>query len=89
MHIGDCEGFDKLAIRYCTEHNISYTIFFADKEAYGRHAGLIRTRNMILGASCLLAFPTTDSSGTYSAINISIGLGIPRADEPTRIPVLA
>lgn len=89
MHVGDCRGFDTLAIRYCTEHHISYTVFYANWEAYGNRAGAIRNRDLIRGSECLLAFPLSNSRGTHSAINMSAILEIPhtvfRYEPPVQI----
>lgn len=76
IHVGDAKGVDSLVVRFCSENNINYQIFKADWNKYGKGAGPIRNRELINGTSILIAFPSNNSKGTISAINIANELNI-------------
>lgn len=47
VHVGDARGVDTLTIRWCRENGITYTVFYADWDEWGRQAGPIRNQEMI------------------------------------------
>lgn len=76
VNVGDARGVDSLVVRYCIENSISYTVFVADWNKYGKAAGPIRNQDIIKGTFLLIAFPTVDSKGTIHAINYANKIGI-------------
>ena len=76
IHVGDAKGVDKLVIQYCKNNNIEYKIFYANWNKYGKPAGPIRNIEMIKNSQKLIAFPSEESKGTISSINIAKNLEI-------------
>lgn len=77
--VGDCTGLDSLVRTYCKKNNIAYKVFEADWEKYGRAAGPIRNKAMLLEADALIAFhyDIAKSRGTKDAIRQATKLKIP------------
>lgn len=72
------ESVDKIAQRWANLHGIQTEEHPADWEGYGRAAGPMRNKHMVnLGADICLAFPLSDSRGTFNCIKLASAAGIP------------
>lgn len=65
---GGARGADFLGEQWAKRNNISYTVFTANWDRYGKAAGPIRNELMASYAEALIAFPAKDSVGTYDMI---------------------
>ncbi|MAK71184.1 MAG: hypothetical protein CMF19_03935 [Idiomarinaceae bacterium] len=68
---GGARGADRLGERYAREHDLSYRIFPAQWDKYGKSAGYKRNEQMAEYADCLIAFHQNGSRGTQHMINIA------------------
>lgn len=79
VYVGDAKGVDKLALRWCKENGITYYIFRAEWEEYGKWAGPERNRDMIrLGGEAVIALWDGESKGTRNMIWEAEKAGLPR-----------
>jgi len=67
---GGALGVDKLAADYAVSHGIRLVEFLPDYKRYGRRAPLVRNAQIADYADELLAFPKSDSRGTYHTIKL-------------------
>jgi hypothetical protein len=76
---GDCPtGADNIADRWARTWGWKVEPHPADWNRYGRKAGPIRNQQMVdLGADVCLAFPLSDSRGTYDCMTRAKAAGIP------------
>jgi hypothetical protein len=69
VYVGDAKGVDAMAVRWCQENGITYRIFKAEWDLYGRGAGPERNGEMIMaGGQALIAFWDGTSKGTKNMI---------------------
>ena len=74
---GAAIGADTLAVKYADEHSKQKLIYPANWSKYGRAAGPIRNKLICECSDVILAFPTTDSIGTYDTIRQAKAFDIP------------
>lgn len=78
VYVGDVRGVDKLALRWCKENGITYYIFRAEWEEYGKSAGPERNRDMIrFGGEAVIALWDGESKGTRNMLWEAEKAGIP------------
>ncbi len=78
VHGGCRTGADAMADGYARSVGLDVEVFKADWQQYGRAAGPIRNRQMLLsGADELLAFIRNNSTGASGTVEIAKELGIP------------
>jgi hypothetical protein len=78
VFVGDARGVDALAVRWCKENGITYQIFRAEWNLYGRGAGPERNKDMILaGGEALIAIYEGESKGTKNMMAQAERAGIP------------
>lgn len=65
---GGAQGADALAETYAREHSIPVEVYHADWSKYGKRAGPIRNSQIVKAATHVIAFPLSDSVGTYDTI---------------------
>lgn len=68
---GGARGADSLARRYANENNIELQEFLPDWNKYGKKAGFIRNKDIVINADYVIAFWDCLSKGTLSSINIA------------------
>lgn len=66
---GGAKGADALAERFASKYNIKTVIFKAEWNLYGKSAGPRRNTEIINFADEVVAFPSSDSIGTYDSID--------------------
>ena len=71
LYFGECQGVDKMALKYAKENEIPYKIYYADWKTHGLKAGPLRNQEMITISTHLWAFLSKDSKGTKNAINLA------------------
>jgi len=74
---GGCIGADKLAERYARSHKIPLKLFLPDWCKYGKSAGPIRNRQIVLNSNLIIAFWDGISKGTLSTIQLAKNLNTP------------
>ena len=72
---GGAKGVDSLADKYAREHGITFMMFPAEWDKYGKAAGPIRNEQIVNEADMVIAFLAPDSRGTKSTINIAFKAG--------------
>lgn len=65
---GGARGADALAVAYACFHNIPYTEYLPRYDLLGKGAPLVRNREIIDDCDLVVAFPNSDSRGTFHAI---------------------
>jgi predicted Rossmann fold nucleotide-binding protein DprA/Smf involved in DNA uptake len=73
---GGSAGVDSLAERWAKENQIfGFTVYNAQWSKYGKCAG--PRRNLLIAESCdvMIAFPASNSKGTYNSIRLAEKLG--------------
>lgn len=78
--VGDCPtGVDRITRDFATDNHIPCTVFEADWSTFGRSAGPKRNRQMVAGATALLAIKKAEAPnrGTSSAIREAERLTLP------------
>lgn len=74
---GGAQGLDSMVERWCNENSIPTTIYKPQyQHANDRQAPLRRNIDIVRNTSFLLAFPTSDSRGTWHAVNEAKKMGI-------------
>ena len=73
---GTAKGADRLGERWAIERNIPVERFYADWAKFGKSAGPIRNAQMASIAEALIAFPSKESCGTRSMIEIAKRCGL-------------
>lgn len=73
---GHAKGVDRLGERWAIENNINLTIFPAEWNEYGWHAGLIRNLQMADYADALIAIMENESNGTAHMIKTAQERGL-------------
>ena len=68
---GGAKGADALAERYAAERGIPVTVIRPDWEKFGRAAGVLRNRDIVTAADCVVAFWDGSSRGTKSTIDLA------------------
>jgi cobalamin biosynthesis protein CbiG len=68
---GGARGADHLAELFAKEHNIDTIIFKADWNTLGKKAGILRNTDIVNESTHMIAFPTTNSIGTWDSIRKS------------------
>jgi len=68
---GGAKGADSLAERFAKENNIKTMIFPADWVKYGKKAGYIRNKDIILNSDTVIAFWDGISKGTKISIDLA------------------
>lgn len=78
IFVGDAKGVDALVVRWCKENGITYRIFKAEWNLYGKSAGPERNREMIrAGGEALVAVWDGESKGTKNMIQQAKQHGLP------------
>lgn len=72
---GGAKGVDSIAENYARKNNLPVTIFKPDWKRFGRGAGMIRNRDIVLESQQVLAFWDGSSKGTLNSINLAIKHG--------------
>ncbi len=73
---GGCEGTDKMAERFAEDNGIPIKVFLPDWKRYGKAAGPIRNRQMIVFIKdfdfrYVIAFTSDKSRGTRNTIDLA------------------
>jgi len=68
---GGCRGTDLLAERYAKENKISTKIFYANWKLFGARAGPLRNKEIVEYSDMMIAFLSSKSRGTLSAISLA------------------
>lgn len=68
---GGAKGADKLAEKWAHQNNVETLIFEPDWEKFGRSAGYLRNKDIVLNSNRLIAFWDGVSKGTLHSINIA------------------
>ena len=68
---GRCRGADLLGERYANEHGYKTELFPARWDRYGKTAGIIRNKEMVNAADCIICFWDGKSKGTGALINLA------------------
>lgn len=74
---GGARGADSLARQYAMENGIPIKEFIPQWEIYGKSAGYIRNKEIVLHADEVIAFWDGKSKGTQHSINIANEMGKP------------
>ncbi len=72
---GGAKGVDSFAKRFAARHYIPLMEFLPDYAKFGRYATLRRNTQIVKEANCVIAFPSSNSSGTLHAISEAKRLG--------------
>ena len=72
---GGAKGVDSLAADYARRNNIRLTEILPQYEKYKRAAPIIRNREIVDLADCVIAFWDGESRGTLSVINYAKKVG--------------
>ncbi len=70
---GDAKGADSLAIRYAKNHCIPFLKLDANWDEYGKAAGSLRNREIVIHSDHVVAFWDGKSPGTQNTIQLSKG----------------
>lgn len=73
---GGARGADSLAEQFAAKWNIPTQIFIPDWDRFGRAAGMIRNKDIIENADCVIAFWNGTSKGTANSIQYAKTLGM-------------
>jgi len=73
---GGADGIDSLAEMYAKNHNIPIIVHPADWTKYGKQAGPLRNQLIINDATHMIAFPSSNSKGTFHTIGLAKKKGI-------------
>jgi len=68
---GGAAGADSLGAKFAKENNIKLTVFLPDWNAFGKRAGFIRNRDIIVNCNAVLAFWDGASKGTQNSLSIA------------------
>lgn len=74
---GGARGADMLAVKFAMERGLSFKVFLADWESYGKSAGPRRNRQMAEYADAAIVFWDGKSRGTQNMIQQMRELGKP------------
>ncbi len=74
---GGARGIDRAAEAYADAHGIAKRIFLPDYQKYGRRAPLVRNRQIVQAAECIIAIWDGVSRGTKYTIEYAQSLGKP------------
>lgn len=74
---GDCRGTDTLAQKYAINNNLQLIIHKANWDKYGKRAGPMRNKEIVINADYLIAFVSKESIGTWHTIKLAKEKGIP------------
>ena len=74
---GGAKGIDSFAKLFAARHHKTYVEFAPRYDIYGRYATLMRNTQIVEEASTVIAFPSTESKGTYHSIKEAQRLGRP------------
>lgn len=75
---GGNRGFDSQVAAYATAHGIATEVIRPNYRRYGRPAPLIRNREIVTGAACLIAcYDGRSSGGTAYTVGYARKQGIP------------
>ena len=72
---GGAKGVDTFAKLFAARHHKPYMEFAPQYALHGRYATLKRNTQIVKEASTVIAFPSTESKGTYHAIKEAQRLG--------------
>lgn len=77
--VGDCRGLDAITKDWADRNRVPVTVFEADWKAYGKGAGPIRNKEMVMKAQKLVVFPREGSKnkGSADATKHAVAKGIP------------
>lgn len=68
---GGAKGADTLAEKFAKKHNISTEIYKPEWDKFGKRAGFIRNREIVISCDKLVAFWDGKSRGTEHSINLA------------------
>lgn len=75
---GGADGLDKMVESWCKENKIPTTILKPQyQHDHDRGAPLRRNYDIVRDTSFLLAFPTSESKGTWHAVKVAKELNVP------------
>ena len=74
---GGAKGVDTDAMQYAAEHGLKLTVFKPQFERYRQGAPLVRNREMIAYADCVVAFWDGTSRGTKHGMEEAVRRGKP------------
>lgn len=75
---GGCSiGADALAERYAKERDVELKIFYAEWEKYGKRAGILRNRAIVLYCDFVVLFWDGISRGTASTLSFCMEFKVP------------
>lgn len=74
---GGAAGADRLAEEWATKRGVPALIFRADWERYGRKAGPLRNRAIVLAADAVIAYWDGRSPGTRGTLEMAQAAGLP------------
>ena len=66
---GGAHGIDTCAVEYAERHGVPLTLFHPDYKRYGRGAQIVRNREIIERADCVVAIWDGKSRGTKNVID--------------------
>lgn len=69
---GGAKGADTFAERYAKENSLNVKVFRPNWSLYGKSAGPIRNKDIILSSDIIIAFWDGKSPGTKSSINLAL-----------------
>ena len=69
---GGARGADSLAEKWVDEHNFEKKIYPAEWNKYGKRAGLMRNSLIVDDCTHIIAFPSSNGSGTQDRISKAI-----------------
>lgn len=68
---GGAKGADSFGEKWAKENNIDVKIFLPDWNLYGKSAGFVRNKDIILGSERVLSCWDKKSEGTLHSINVA------------------
>ena len=68
---GGAKGADSIAENYAKENKIPVIIHYPDWKQYGKKAGIIRNKLIIVDSDAVIAFWDGESKGTKNSIDIA------------------
>ena len=72
---GGAKGVDTFAKLFAAHHHKPYIEFAPQYNVYGRYATLKRNSQIVRDANTVIAFPSSESKGTYHSIEEAQRLG--------------
>lgn len=74
---GGAKGADSFSERWARENNIETKIYYPNWKLYGKKAGFVRNKDIVINSDKMVAFWDNVSKGTLHSINIADCNNIP------------